>query len=114
MTSQADTITKSLLGVVFRGWDFYLWCCFSLLLPVTPITWSSTEVPSIQDSQTRPSDPRMPLGPQVSPVSGEKLGPAPGGAWQWSRGSGDLGRWWTWDEGRSNVGAPQWSFPPSD
>ncbi|XP_075804680.1 papilin isoform X1 [Microtus pennsylvanicus] len=27
------------------------------------------EVPSIQDSQTRPSDPRMPLGPQVSPVS---------------------------------------------
>lgn len=35
-----------------------------------------TEVPSIQDSRTHPSDRRMLSGPQVSPVAGEKLSPS--------------------------------------
>lgn len=72
--TKANTVSA---GWCSRGWDvdLYLRHCFSLAELHTP--WFSTEVPSIQDSRTRHSHPRMPLGPQVSPVSGEKLGPCP-------------------------------------
>lgn len=67
--------------------------CSGSALHAHLLTCFPTEVPSIQDSRTRPSDPRMLSGPQVSPVAGEKLlvgyviyesG--------WPEGSGDLGK----------------------
>lgn len=62
-------------GVAFFPLALALSPCPTLTPPPTcPFFGFPIEVPSIQEARTLPSDPRMFLGPQVSPVSGEKLG----------------------------------------